>query len=360
MQLRSISRIIFAILLIANSYLTIAQVKYSNEFLSLGVGARSLGMSNASVSNVDDVTSGYWNPAGLLSIKNNLQVAGMHAEYFAGIAKYDYAAISARIDSNSVGSFSFIRFGVDNIPNTTQLIDANGNVDYDKITTFSAADYAFMFSYARKVKIPGLRIGGTAKVIRRKVGDFGGSWGFGIDAGAQYDYKNWKLGVMLRDVTSTFNAWSYDLSDDIKKVFVATNNQLPDNSVEVTLPRMILGGGRKFNFGEKVSLLTELNLDMTFDGKRNTLIKTSFASADPRLGLEAGYAGFVFLRAGIGNFQTVKDISGQSGLTVQPNFGVGIRFKSVSLDYALTNIGEAVGLYSNIFSLRLDINKRSR
>ena len=65
------------------------QAKYSNEFLAIGVGGRSLGMSNACVATIDDVTSGYWNPAGLMGIESDLQIGLMHSEYFAGIAKYD-------------------------------------------------------------------------------------------------------------------------------------------------------------------------------------------------------------------------------------------------------------------------------
>jgi len=150
--------------------------KYSNEFLAIGVGGRAFGMSNACVATIDDVTAGYWNPAGLLHIKNDMQFGLMHSEYFAGIAKYDYAALARKIDSSSAFALSFIRFGVDNIPNTTELIDAAGNVDYGRITLFSAADYAFVFSYARSPKIKGLHLGGSAKIVRRVVGDFAGAW----------------------------------------------------------------------------------------------------------------------------------------------------------------------------------------
>jgi hypothetical protein len=336
--------------------------KYSDEFLQIGVSARALAMSNSVVSSVDDVTAGYWNPAGLLGVTSNMEFSLMHAEYFAGIAKYEYGALSYRIDSNSVFGFTAIRFGVDDIPNTTQLIDANGNVDYNNVTSFSAADYGFLFSYARKIGIPGLDLGANVKIVRRIVGNFAGAWGFGFDVGAKYQYKEWLFGAVARDVTSTFNAWSYNLSPDMQQVFQETGNAIPTDNLEVTLPRLLLGAGRKFKFfHEKVSLLAELGTDLTFDGKRNTLISSNPVSVDPHVGFEIGYKGIIFLRGGLGNVQTSTDVAGASLTTVQPDFGVGIKIKSFALDYALTNIGNAsVALYSNIFSIKFDINKRTQ
>jgi len=333
--------------------------KYSNEFLAIGVGARALGMSNAHVASVNDVTSGYWNPAGLLKVKGNLQVAAQHAEYFAGIAKYDYGAIAIPTDSNSALGFSVIRFGVDDIPNTTDLIDSEGNFNYDKITSFSAADYAFVVSYAKKPSIPGLYLGANAKVIHRKVGDFAKAWGFGLDVGAQYERNDWRFGLMARDITSTYNAWSYDLDDKTKEVFEATNNELPENDLEITLPKLILGAGRKFIIKERVGVLAELNTDITFDGQRNVLVSSAPISIDPNLGLEFSYLDFVFLRAGVGNIQRVKaEIGNHKVTTFQPNMGIGVRLKNFTIDYALTDIGDqSVALYSNVFSLKLDIYK---
>lgn len=334
-------------------------LKYSNEFLNIGVGARALGMSNSYVTSVNDVTGGYWNPAGLLGIGNQHQVALMHSEFFAGIAKYDYGAYATRLDSASVLGITLIRFGVDDIPNTTELINANGNIDYNRITTFSATDFAFLVSFAKTLKIPGLRLGANAKIIRRRLGNFAGSWGFGLDAGAQYDYKKWKFAAMARDVTSTFNAWTYNLSEETKAVFMATGNEIPENSVEIALPELLVGGARKFDFSPKIALLTELNLDATFDGKRNVLIKSKALNMDPHLGIEISYVNLVFLRAGIGNYQSYTDVIGKKIKTFQPNIGLGIRIKSVTIDYALTDIGDqSVALYSNVFSIKVDLNKK--
>lgn len=341
----------------------IAQVaKYSNEFLNVGVGARALSMSNANVASVNDVTAGYWNPANLQFQQSNLQLGLMHAEYFAGIAKYDFVGVSKRIDSNSVAGLSFIRFGVDNIPNTLDLVDANGNVDYSRIKSFNAVDIAVLLSYARNIKkIKGLKLGGNFKVIRRKLGDFGGSWGFGLDFAATYDYKKWRFAAVGRDITGTFNAWTYNLTDEAKATFATTGNDIPTNSVEVTVPKLILSATRTFKFWQdKISVLAEINCVNTFDGKRNTVIKTKVWSLEPMFGLEIGYKGFVYLRGGMGNIQKALSAKGDTYVTTyQPNMGVGIKYKIFALDYALTDIGDrSIALYSNIFSLKIDINKK--
>ncbi len=356
-QLRNASIASFMCLAMASTHAQDAP-KYSNEFLAIGVGARALGMGYAYSAAVNDVTSGYWNPAGLMGIRGDLQVGAMHSEYFAGIAKYDYLGFGKRIDTTSAISFTVIRFGVDNIPNTTDLIDNNGNLDYDRITTFTAADHAFLISYARKMKIPGLRVGASAKIIYRKVGPFAKAWGFGLDAGAQYDKGKWRLSAMARDVTSTFNAWSYTLDQRTLDVFAQTNNELPVNGVEVTLPRMVLGVAREFKFSGKLGMIASVDLENTFDGKRNTVVASDLWSLDPRVGMELGYAGVVFVRGGVNNMQYVTEIDGTKAFDFQPNIGVGLKIKSVVLDYALTNIGSTgVALYSNVFSLRFDLYK---
>src|SRR4026208_931980 len=74
--------------------------KYSNEFLNIGAGARGLAMGSAQVASVDDATSGYWNPAGLAGVKEHPNINLMHAEYFAGIGKYDYGSIAVPIQDS--------------------------------------------------------------------------------------------------------------------------------------------------------------------------------------------------------------------------------------------------------------------
>lgn len=344
-----------------------ATPKYVNEFLNIGVGARALGMSLAQVASVNDVTSGYWNPAGLLGIKSDFQAAAMHSEYFAGIANYDYAAIGKSVDSVSAVGLSFIRFGVDNIPNTTDLIDAGGNIDYNRITTFSAADYALIMSYARQglpfiqstnERSKNFRWGLNAKIIHRQIGEFARSWGFGLDAGIQYISKQWRFGINARDITGTFNAWSFSLDQRTQEVFEQTNNEIPVNGLEVALPRIIVGAGRQFNI-KKITLLVEANASITSDGQRNTLVSAQPFSIDPSCGFEVGYQNTIFLRGGIGNIQRVRDFDNSESLVIQPNIGIGLRIRQFYIDYALSDIGNVSDvLYSNVFSLRFDFFKK--
>lgn len=353
-------RIIFSIGLIVLSLTLFAQKapKYSNEFLALGVGARSLAMANANVASINDVYATYWNPSALSNISNDMQLGAMHAEYFAGIAKYDYFGITRKLDDNKVVGVSMIRFGVDDIPNTLELIDSDGNIRYDRIKSFSVADYAFMFSYGALSPIENLRYGGNVKIIRRIAGEFANAWGFGIDASAHYVLKEWQFGAILRDVTSTFNAWSFN-TDELEEVFLLTGNEIPENSLELTLPKLIVGVAREFSIKEKFSVLAEMDLDISTDGKRNVLLKGDPFSIDPHLGAELAYQKMIFFRFGFGNFQKVPNVDNKEEFTFQPNLGIGVHIDRLSVDYAYTDIGDqSIALYSHIFSLKYSIDKK--
>ena len=349
------------VFLILGSNLTsqINTPKYSNEFLNIGVGARSLAMSNSVITSTNSAMSGYLNPANLIKNKNDIQIGLMHAEYFAGIAKYDFGSIAKRIDYKSSFGFSFLRFGVDNIPNTSELIDAQGNINYDRISYFSSADMAFIGSYARKLN-KYLSVGGSAKIINRKAGDFASAWGFGIDLSSTYSKNDWSFALVAKDITSTFNVWKYQLSNEMISTFISTGNELPQNGIELTLPKLILGVSKEFHLKNNINFLIELNTDITTDGKRNVLISGNPFSIDPHIGGEFNIKDIIFIRGGVGNVQKTPDLTGKMIYTIQPNLGIGINIKGVDIGYALTDIGDvSVAEYSNIFSLKFNLNPKT-
>lgn len=336
--------------------------KYSNDFMYIGVGAHNFGLGNAVVATTNDITAGYWNPAGLVRIPTNIQFSFMHNEYFAGIAKFDYAGIAVPLDSNKHAfAINFMRFGVDDIPNTLDLIDADGSVNYDNVRNFSVGNYGILLSYARTI-IPNLSVGATAKIVHNKAGGFAKSWGFGVDVGVMYKIKDWQIGLTVKDITTTFNAWSYSFNDKEKQILAQTGNVIPVSSTEITLPRIQFGAAYQKVFKKNIELKAEIDFEMTTDGKRNTLISTKKISMDPRIGVELGLWKYFYVRGGVNNFQKVLNSKGKSVFSVQPNLGVGLRFKNiVFVDYSYTDIGKASeSQYSHVVSLKIGINKRKR
>ncbi len=327
---------------------------YSNEFLNIGVDAAALGMANAVTASTRDVNSGYWNPAGLVHLEDN-QISLMHAAYFANIANYDYIAFAKPLDDRSAIGISLIRFGVDDILNTTQLIDEQGNIDYNRISLFSTADYALTFSYARRLPLDGLNIGANAKIVRRIIGDFASSWGFGLDVGVQWKRGNWDIGLMARDITTTVNAWSIDEEEfaTISAAVEGQNQELPE-STEITIPKLQLGVGRLWEFHHDYELRAEVDLNFRF-AQTNDIVSSSSVSMTPAVGFEFGYAQLVYVRGGVGNFQNLTQLDGSDSIGFQPNIGVGFKFKGIHVDYALTDIGDqSAAIYSNVFSVKLD------
>lgn len=331
--------------------------KYSNEFLSIGVGARALGMGGAQVGAARDVTSAYWNPAALTGIQHKYEFSLMHAEYFAGIAQYDYLGFSTALGNQNQIAVSLIRFGVDDIPDTRFLYDANGALNYNNIQFFNAADYALLLSFGRDISDK-IKLGANAKVIHRNVGKFAQAWGFGLDVGGIYIQKRLTVGLMLRDITTTYNAWTHD-ADLVRDVYAQTNNEVPVNTVELTLPKAIASIAYDWKIGEKFNLLTALDLETTFDGARNTLISSSTLSVDPRFGLELGFKNLVYVRGGVSNFQYIKNFDGMESLSFLPAAGLGVVLNErFQIDYALSDLGDvSESPYSHIFSVKVSLEK---
>ncbi|MCO6493104.1 MAG: hypothetical protein J5I98_32090, partial [Phaeodactylibacter sp.] len=310
------------------------------------------------------VTAGVWNPAGLANLADSesLQVGAMHSEWFAGVGKFDYLGITLPLANKDRRlGLSVIRFGIDEIPNTLSLYESDGSINFDNIVEFSAADYAVLLSYAQRLKTQKgrLQLGGNIKVVHRRIGPFATSWGFGIDAGLQYRNNGWQFGLLAKDITTTFNAWSFSFTEEEKEVLELTNNEVPINSVEITKPQLILGAARRFELGN-VGLLPELDLIVTTDGQRNTLVSASPFSIDPAFGLEADYNQFVYLRAGLNQFQRIQDFDNTESLRMRPSLGVGLAISSLKVDYAFTDLGSEENTFSHIISLMLEIKPRKK
>ncbi|HVZ98277.1 MAG TPA: hypothetical protein VG847_15445, partial [Chitinophagaceae bacterium] len=173
----------------------------------------------------------------------------------------------------------------------------------------------------------------------------------------------WMLGIVAKDITTTFNAWSFSFTDKEKQVLYLTQNDIPVKSTELTAPRLTIGNSYKLPINSSFSILGEADFDFTFDGERNTIIGTKTISIDPHAGIEASIKDVFFVRAGIYNFQRALadgDTTNQKKVWIyQPSLGAGFKIKNVRIDYAFSNLAnQSNPLYTHIFSLRIDLAKK--
>ncbi|MDE3057656.1 MAG: hypothetical protein KGJ59_06845, partial [Bacteroidota bacterium] len=327
--------------------------KYAGEFMALGVGGRALGMGSAYVALANDVTAGYWNPAGLARIVYP-EISLMHDEQFGSLVNYDYGAVAFPYGSNqesartavdeygeshkqieyNAASFgvSVFRLGIDGIPDTRKAWnDINGDgifndgadirPDYSQITFFDAADWAVYFTYAKQ-RSENFYWGANLKLIRRNIGDFHGT-GIGFDLGALCTpSENLTLGANIQDVTTTLVAWS-----------TGTN--------ELISPTAKVGGAFTFEFlGGRFA--PAVDVDIRFeDRKYSAMAHLGPVSFDPHGGVEYEFKQIAALRVGM------NDIG---NLTL----GAGVHLPELDIDYAFAKFDGADQLgNSHRISLRL-------
>ena len=341
--------------------------KFSNDFLTIGVDARAFGMGNAMTAWAEGVTSAYWNTSALAhTTQPGTELGLMHASYFANVANYNYGGVSVPLKGATARrlGISYIRLGVDDIPNTLQLVEPDGTFNYDKLSSFSSADQALLLSYAWKVKgkLP-IYIGTSAKVIHRTAGEFVSAWGFGLDISALWVTPKFRLGVMVNDLSNTFNAWSFN-TESFEAAFINTGNEIPVNSLEITRPSARIGLGYRASVGSRWDLKLALDNVLFFDGKRpSAYFQMGSVTLDPHVGAELAYKNnsdveIAFLRVGAYNLQNIKDLEGEDAVGFFPTAGVGVFLAPISLDYALANIGNfSENLHSHIISLRIHLKK---
>ena len=314
--------------------------KYGGDFLSVGGGARPLGMGSAYTSVTNDVLSGYWNPAGLSEIQN-WEIAYMHSERFAGIVGYDYGALALPIEgSNGVVALSFFRQGVDGIQNTLHAWDPEQNrpksnpTDYMK--EFSAADMALFLSYADRFTDV-WRWGVSAKVLHSRLGPFANAWGYSLDAGIQMIGERYQLGINLMDITTMMKFWSVNESElEALRNFINPETgkpeTLPEGTNEYVRPTVKIGGSRLFDFGD-FSLTTALDADIRFEGRRTYYLNAGDVSFEPHVGAELGYKDLVFIRTGV----TDLHFDDSNAFFVSPTLGTGLKIGAIMVDYGFTS-----------------------
>jgi hypothetical protein len=160
------------------------------QFLKLGVDARAIGMGEAYTAVTDDISSVYWNPAGL-ALKTENQAFFSHTNWIAGVM-HDYAAVSY---TNGVSALAF----------STSLLHMDGM----KVTDEPTFDYTGELFYAYDLSAgityssaftDKFSFGVTGKYLRESL-DENAINTFSVDLGSIYNtgWRNLKIGMSLRN-----------------------------------------------------------------------------------------------------------------------------------------------------------------
>ena len=312
--------------------------KYGGAFMRIGVGARPLGMGGAYVAICEDVTSIYWNPAGLASMET-LQIHGMHSERFSGIVNWDFVGIGMPLNNHFAMGLGFFRMGIDGIPVTVlrdpsrergeQYVDVNGNwVENDVFVEkyINNNDMSFVFSFAKKSSAR-LSYGGNIKVIRKSAGEYG-AWGLGFDFGIIVKpYRSLQVGCVLLDGSSTLIAWNGG-----RKELIA-----PHFKTGIAYPLQIL------NFDVLPLLDIHIDFENHSSGAQVSLGRTDLNFHG---GLEIGFKNRVALRMG----------SDTGVMTV----GTGLNVSAFKIDYGFSHHFDLGSIHRVSVTLIWDKNRLSQ
>jgi len=130
------------------------------NFLEMGIGGAGNAMGDAYVSAANDVSSIYWNPAGLPYLKNN-EILFTHQPWIAGI---DVNFVGAAFKMQGIGTFALavtnMNYGRTEVT-TLDMQDGTGE-------TFEANEYAFSLSYGRKI-VQWFSFGASVKYVTSKI-----------------------------------------------------------------------------------------------------------------------------------------------------------------------------------------------
>jgi hypothetical protein len=257
--------------------------------LNLGVGTRAIGMGEAFTAQADDVSSLFWNPAGI-AIMNQGEASFLYSQWLKDIT-FQHAAVGVPMERGGIAAgVSYLSFG------DIEGFDASGeHTGSVKANSGVAHLGGGMFG-------DWWALGSTVKAVQGTLADEKAT-GFAADFGATALYPNQILGGTLRGAATVRN-----LGTGLK--FIDQRDPFPT----------------EFRAGLALvqTLNRHLNLSLDYGKARD-------AKGALYGGLEYWLNSYLALRTGYAG----TDAEG-SGLRA----GVGLKIKNISFDYAYGGYGD--------------------
>lgn len=189
---KSYLKIIFSLLLLFSSLLFAQNPNLGTSganFLQIPVGAKAAGMGGAVIGSIEDASSVFWNPAGLVKV-NSLQAHFTHMNWF-DLFDFNAASLAYNVEDYGVFAISMIVFGTDGIEITTEE-SPNGTGRY-----YDAQDVALGLSFSRYLT-DRFSFGMTVKYVSQTIWNESAD-GIAFDLGTQYnlDFQNLTIAMSM-------------------------------------------------------------------------------------------------------------------------------------------------------------------
>ena len=348
----------FIVTLIAFCVLIIQPVdaRYAADFLTLGVGARALGMGGAGTALSDNAYAPYWNPAGLGQL-TRYEVSFMHSTLNEADA-YDFVGYVHPLKKRGAIGVSWLRVGVDDIPITSLPVVSRpvGPANRPKVVgSFNNTDNAFLFAsgwrFPSRYGID-FHLGGTLKLLYmsgyRSTNAIGGGADIGFIGMTNPEKPHQlMLGLQASDVFTTKLYWntpppSANLTSHTEtilphlKIGIATVHTLPifRSTLILALDTYVQRGKEAIGSQQREEVFvgaTETSLPKAESRKPKAI---------PPVELHAGAEWTLFdllsLRIGLsersGSLESVRQLTAGVGLNLRFVTGAG-----AGLDYAFAN-----------------------
>ena len=174
------------------------------QFLKISAGARGFAMGGANVAITNDLSSGFWNPAGLANLKG-IQAYFENNGWLAGT---DYNFGSFGFEWPRVGVFSLSLTMLTSPDDLVRTVE-NPNGTGEK---FNSQDMSIGLSIGKKLT-DDLSLGATVKNIRQRIWHSSGQT-IGVDIGVQYNtpIKNIILGASIANFGKDISLTGRDMN----------------------------------------------------------------------------------------------------------------------------------------------------
>lgn len=291
------------------------------QFLKIGVSPRAIGMGGAFTATSDDVSSMYWNPAGI-SQNNSRSAYFNHVEWFADV-QLDFAGVTSHIPSlGTVGMFVTVMTMDEMLVRTIEKPEGTGEY-------FNAGGLTAGISFARNLT-DNFSIGFNAKYVTEYIWNESAS-GFAIDIGTMYRIpvlNEFRLAASISNFGTKMKLEGRDIIT-LKQVGTETGNFINTNLEmdEYDLPLVFRVGVAADVVKFEDNIFT-VAIDAVHPNDHYEYVNT---------GVEYTWNEMLSVRAG---YKSLFEVDTQQGLTL----GLGLNYRllstiKVQIDYAYQDFG---------------------